>query len=194
MSRSIFLRCSILMSLGVILVDPAEALAAPSQHNPFVLTSTDIHAGHPIPSAQVYSGMGCDGRNQSPQLSWEGAPEGTKSFAITMYDPDAPTGSGWWHWVLFNIPADVTSLPTGAGDSGKDLLPPGAALGNTDFGTPEYGGPCPPQGDKPHRYIVTVYALNDSLSIPDHATAAYVGFNIHAHAIGEATLSALYGH
>jgi Raf kinase inhibitor-like YbhB/YbcL family protein len=110
-----------------------------------------------------------------------------------MYDPDAPTGSGWWHWVVFNIPADVTSLPTGAGTSSKKLLPPGAAFGNTDFGTPGYGGPCPPQGDKPHRYIVTVYALDDSLSIPGNATAAYVGFNVHAHTIGKAMLSAPYG-
>jgi len=178
------------MSFGVLLFRSAQAV----EHSAFVLTSTDLHAGRQIASAQVYSGMGCDGQNQSPQLSWKGVPEGTKSFAITMYDPDAPTGSGWWHWVVFNIPADVTSLPTGAGDSSKNLLPAGAALGNTDFGAPEYGGPCPPQGDKPHRYLVTVYALNDALSIPGNATAAYVGFNIHAHAIGEATLSALYGH
>jgi Raf kinase inhibitor-like YbhB/YbcL family protein len=178
--------------LGMLLLAAATA-AAPSARGTFVLTSADLHAGHPIASTQVYGGMGCDGQNRSPELSWKGAPKGTKTFAITMYDPDAPTGSGWWHWVVFNIPADVTSLPTGAGDSSKNLLPPGAAFGNTDFGTPGYGGPCPPQGDKPHRYIVTVYALDDSLSIPGTATAAYVGFNIHAHTIGKATLSALYG-
>jgi Raf kinase inhibitor-like YbhB/YbcL family protein len=177
---------------GVLLLATATA-SAPAAHGSFVVTSTDLRVGHPIASAQVYSGMGCDGQNQSPELSWRGAPKGTKTFAITMYDPDAPTGSGWWHWVVFNIPADVTSLPTGAGDSSRKLLPPGAALGNTDFGAPGYGGPCPPQGDKPHRYIVTVYALNDSLSIPPNATAAYVGFNLHAHAIGKATLTVLYG-
>ena len=222
MSRSTVLRFSFLMSFGLGLFGRAGALdpgpfqsgvtqgdprspvvqvdaergggGAPSARGTFVLTSADLHAGQSIASAQVHSAMGCDGRNQSPQLSWTGAPKGTKSFAITMYDPDAPTGSGWWHWVVFNIPADVTSLPTGAGNPGSKLLPPGAALGNTDFGTPGYGGPCPPPGDKPHRYVVSVYALDDMLSIPSNATAAYVGFNIHAHAIGEATLTALYGH
>jgi phosphatidylethanolamine-binding protein (PEBP) family uncharacterized protein len=150
MSRSTVL-FSLLMSFGVVLFDAGQTMAtgvdaerrgagAPS----FVLTSADLHAGRSIASAQVFSGMGCDGQNQSPQLSWTGAPRDTKSFAITMYDPDAPTGSGWWHWVVFNIPADVTSLPTGAGSSSRNLLPPGAALGNTDFGTPGYGGPCPP--------------------------------------------------
>jgi Raf kinase inhibitor-like YbhB/YbcL family protein len=176
---------------GVLLL---AATAAPSStHATFVLTSADLHAGTPIASAQIYDGMGCDGQNQSPELSWKGAPRGTKSFAITMYDPDAPTGSGWWHWVVFNIPADVTSLPKGAGDSSKQLLPPGAALGNTDFGAPGYGGPCPPPGSEPHRYIVTVYALNASLSIPGNATAAYVGYNILAHSIGKASLMARFG-
>src|SRR5262245_41892497 len=83
-----------------------------------------------------------------------------ESFAVTLYDPDAPTGSGWWHWVVYNIPGSTTSLPAGAGDPSSGLLPAGAAQGNTDFGTPGYGGPCPPQGDKPHRYIVTVFALD----------------------------------
>jgi Raf kinase inhibitor-like YbhB/YbcL family protein len=138
--------------------------------------------------------MGCTGANQSPALSWSGAPAGTKSFALTVYDPDAPTGSGWWHWVVYNIPANVTSLPRDAGDASKNLLPAGSAQGNTDFGTPGYGGPCPPTGDKPHHYIFTIYALNtDKLDIPANATAAYVGFNIHAHVLGKSTLTALYG-
>ena len=176
-----------------MLLFAAAAVATPAARGPFILTSTDLHGGRPIASAQVFSGMGCDGGNQSPQLSWEGAPVGTRTFAITMYDPDAPTGSGWWHWVVYNIPAGVTSLPAGAGDATRNLLPPGAASGNTDFGMPGYGGPCPPPGDSPHHYIVTVYALDDSLSIPGNATAAYVGFNIHAHTIGKATLLARYG-
>lgn len=160
----------------------------------FRITSTAVHQGQRIPSAQVFSGMGCTGNNVSPAISWSGAPAGTKSFALTVYDPDAPTGSGWWHWVVYNIPASVTNLPTGAGDASKNLLPAGAAQGNTDFGTPGYGGPCPPAGDKPHHYIFTVYALNtDKLDIPANATAAYVGFNIHAHLLGKATLTALYG-
>lgn len=181
-----------MLDLFGMLVLAAATTAAPAARGAFVLTSTDLHPDRPIASVQVYNGMGCDGQNQSPQLSWKGAPKSTKTFAITMYDPDAPTGSGWWHWLVFNIPPDVTSLPTGAGDPGQNLLPAGAAQGNTDFGAPGYGGPCPPPG-KPHRYVVTVYALDDSLSIPANATRAVVGFNILAHVIGKATLTARYG-
>jgi Raf kinase inhibitor-like YbhB/YbcL family protein len=157
----------------------------------FALTSTDIHAGQTIGNAQVFKGMGCTGGNVSPALRWQGAPTKAKSFALTMYDPDAPTGSGWWHWVVYNIPENTTQLPSGAANGG---LPAGAIQGNTDFGTPGYGGPCPPTGDKPHHYILTIYALDtDKLDVPVNATAAYVGFNIHAHAIGKATLTAVYG-
>ncbi len=122
------------------------ALSAGDHAFKFELSSTDVHEGKMIPMANVYSGMGCMGQNMSPELSWKGAPEGTKSYAVTMYDPDAPTGSGWWHWVVYNIPASTTSLPAGAGDASKNLLPTGATQGNTDFGTPGYGGPCPPAG------------------------------------------------
>jgi Raf kinase inhibitor-like YbhB/YbcL family protein len=182
-----------MLHLFGMLVLAAATTAAPAAHATFVLSSTDLHSDRPIASAQVYNGMGCNGQNQSPELSWKGAPKGTKTFAITMYDPDAPTGSGWWHWLVFNIPATVTSLPTGAGDPSKNLLPAGTSQGNTDFGTPGYGGPCPPPGTT-HRYVVTVYALNDSLSIPANVTAAVVGFNIHGHTIGKATLTARYKH
>lgn len=171
----------------------AVTTVTPVSGGHFVLRSTDLAGAQPIANAQVFDGMGCQGRNQSPQLSWRGAPAGTKTFAITMYDPDAPTGSGWWHWIVYNIPADVTSLPAGAGDANKGLLPKGAAFGNTDFGSPGYGGPCPPPGDEPHHYVVTVYALDAALALPSGATAAYVGFNIHAHTIGKATLIARYG-
>src|SRR6185437_1571209 len=101
----------------------------------FSLTSSDVHAGQKIAAAQVFSGMGCTGSNVSPALEWHGAPAKAKSFAVTVYDPDAPTGSGWWHWVVFNIPANVTKLPAGAGDASKHLLPAGASQGTTDFGT-----------------------------------------------------------
>jgi Raf kinase inhibitor-like YbhB/YbcL family protein len=159
----------------------------------FRLTSPDVHQGQTIAATYVFNGMGCTGTNQSPALSWRGAPAGTKSFALTVYDPDAPTGSGWWHWVVYNIPATVTSLERGAGDASKNLLPAGASQGNTDFGSPGYGGPCPPAVDKPHHYIFTIYALDtDKLEIPATATAAYVGFNIHGHQLGKATLTALY--
>ena len=170
-----------------------SVLATSRAHAQFMLTSSDVHAGQMMPNAQVYKGMDCAGGNLSPELQWKGAPAGTKSFALTVYDPDAPTGSGWWHWVVYNIPAAATRLAGGAGSTGG-TLPPGAVQGNTDFGVPGFGGACPPKGDKPHHYIFTVFALNiDKLDIPAGATAAYVGFNIHAHTVGKATFTALYG-
>ena len=183
------------MRLALISTVLALAIAAPARsQTAFTLTSADVAAGATIKAAQVFSGMGCTGANTSPSLSWKGAPANAKSFALTIYDPDAPTGSGWWHWVVYNIPASARSLAAGAGDPKKNLLPVGAAQGNTDFGAPGYGGPCPPAGDKPHHYIFTLYALDtDKLDIPASATAAYVGFNIHGHMIGRATFTALYG-
>ncbi|HEY2030299.1 MAG TPA: YbhB/YbcL family Raf kinase inhibitor-like protein [Myxococcales bacterium] len=176
--------------LGMFL---ALAFAASAAGN-FSLTSTDISAKKPIDNKHVFNSFGCSGGNVSPELSWKGAPSGTKSFALTAYDPDAPTGSGWWHWVVYNIPASTTSLPSGAGDAKAPKLPEGATQGNTDFGTPGYGGPCPPQGDKPHRYIFTVFALDtDKLDIPQGATAALVGFNLHGHTLAKASLTARYG-
>jgi Raf kinase inhibitor-like YbhB/YbcL family protein len=167
--------------------------AAASASAQFILTSTDVHAGQMMANAQVFKGMDCTGGNLSPALQWEGAPAGAKSFALTIYDPDAPTGSGWWHWVVYNIPATATRLAGGAGSAGG-ALPAGATQGNTDFGVPGYGGACPPKGDKPHHYIMTVFALNvDKLDLPASATAAYVGFNIRAHSMAKATLTALYG-
>jgi len=157
------------------------------------LTSSDIRAGAKIGNSHVLKGMDCTGDNISPALSWKGAPAATKSYAVTIYDPDAPTGSGWWHWVVFNIPSSATGLLAGAADPAKNLLPVGAVQGNTDFGVPGYGGPCPPKGDKPHHYIFTVYALNtDKIDVPANATAAYVGFNLHAHQLAKATLTGLY--
>jgi len=168
------------------------ATTAVAQNGHFKLSSTDIRQGGRIAANYVFNGMGCTGMNVSPELQWSGAPAGTKSFAVTAYDPDAPTGSGWWHWVVYNIPVSVTKLDRGAGDAGRNLLPAGAVQGNTDFGTAGYGGPCPPPG-KPHHYIFTVYALNtDKLDLPAGATAAYVGFNLHGHTIAMAKLTALY--
>src|SRR6266567_2775664 len=138
-------RPAVLAALGLSLLGAAAANAQSMS-----LTSTDLKEGATIANEQVFKGFGCTGGNVSPALRWSGAPAGTKSFAVTMYDPDAPTGSGWWHWVVYNIPAAVTSLPAGAGDPGKNLLAAGATQGNTDFGAAGYGGPCPPPGDKPH--------------------------------------------
>jgi hypothetical protein len=127
-----------------------------------------------LPREFVHHAMGAGGDNVSPDLSWSGAPEGTQSFALTLHDPDAPTGSGWWHWVVYDIPA-------------------GARMGRTDFGSAEYGGAAPPPGHGPHRYVFTLYALGTPrLDVPPDCTAAYVGFNIHFAKIGEARLTALY--
>jgi Raf kinase inhibitor-like YbhB/YbcL family protein len=158
------------------------------------LMSTDIRAGAKISNAQVFNGMDCKGDNLSPELHWQGAPAGTRSFAVTMYDPDAPTGSGWWHWIVYDIPSTATHLAAGAGTPAKNLLPKGAVTGNGDMRNAEYQGPCPGKGDKPHRYVITLYALNTGkLDIPSGASAAYVGFNLHAHQVANATLTATYG-
>jgi Raf kinase inhibitor-like YbhB/YbcL family protein len=160
------------------------------------VTSAEVSEGSTIKDEQVTNVFGCKGGNISPSLSWSGAPSETKSFAITVYDPDAPTGSGFWHWVVFNIPASTTSIPKDAGDVKKKLMPKGAIQSRTDFGTDGYGGPCPPQGDKPHHYIFTVYAVDeDKLQFAkDHnVSAAVVGFELHFHAKAKATLTAIYG-
>ena len=161
----------------------------------FRLTSTDIKPGATIAAEQTFNGFGCSGQNVSPALEWSGAPKDTRSFAVLLHDPDAPTGgAGWWHWVAFNIPATTTGLPKGAGKADGSALPAGAASAVTDFGAPGYGGPCPPAGDKPHRYIFTVYALKtDKLDVPKGATASLVGFMVNANAIAKATLTGVYG-
>jgi Raf kinase inhibitor-like YbhB/YbcL family protein len=180
------------VTLLVARVPAAQTPAAPAAHA-FTLTSPDISAGGRIAVAQVFNDFGCQGGNISPALAWHGAPAGTKSFALLMHDPDAPTGSGWWHWLVYNIPAGSSSLPAGAGDPHKNLLPAGAIQGRTDFGSPGYGGPCPPPG-KPHHYYLRLYALKvERLDVPADATAAYIGFNVRAQALGEAQLMGLYG-
>jgi len=157
----------------------------------FTLKSSDVSGQ--ATANQVFSGMGCTGGNQSPQLSWENAPEGTKSFAINMYDPDAPTGSGFWHWVVFDIPATSKELKTNAGNPEKNLLPAGAIQSLTDFGKAGYGGPCPPEGHGFHQYIVTVYALKtDKLGLDKNTNPAMVGFYLHAQTIQKASLVFYY--
>jgi Raf kinase inhibitor-like YbhB/YbcL family protein len=158
----------------------------------FTVTSTDIAQGKPMTLKQVFNGFGCSGQNVSPELSWQNAPAGTQSFAIMAYDPDAPTGSGWWHWVVYNIPASTTSVPSGAGNAEKNL-PAGTAQGRTDFGTKGYGGPCPPPG-KPHRYYFRVHALKvPKIDVPADATAALIGFNVNANTIEKSEIMATYG-
>jgi len=160
----------------------------------FKLASPTIKPGSTLTDAQVFNGFGCSGKNISPALEWSGVPKGTKSFAITVYDPDAPTGSGWWHWVVYNIPASATKLAEGAGTADGKGLPAGSVQANNDFGAPGFGGACPPPGDKPHRYIFTIYALkSDKLDIPAGGTAALVGYMIHGDMLGSASFTARYG-
>jgi Raf kinase inhibitor-like YbhB/YbcL family protein len=157
------------------------------------LASTDLKEGATIANEQVFKGFGCTGGNVSPALSWSGAPSGTKSFAVTMYDPDAPTGSGWWHWVAFNIPPATTSLPKGAGDARKKLMPKGAIQSRTDYGASGYGGPCPPPGDHPHRYLFTVFAVKaDKFDVKPDTSAAVVGFNLHFNTLAKAQIMGLF--
>ncbi|EGT0668306.1 TPA: YbhB/YbcL family Raf kinase inhibitor-like protein [Citrobacter werkmanii] len=156
----------------------------------FRLTSADIPANLQLTQKQVFKGFGCSGDNISPQLSWQNPPTDAKSFAITLFDPDAPTGSGWWHWTIVNIPAQVHTLPGGAS---MDKLPAGAVQGRNDFGYAGFGGACPPPGDKPHRYQFTVWALNtDALPIDSNASGALVGFMLNRHVISKAELTATY--
>jgi Raf kinase inhibitor-like YbhB/YbcL family protein len=169
------------------------ALAASPVTHAFELTSKDIEAGKLMPKTQEYNGFSCDGSNISPELAWRDAPKGTKSFAVTVYDPDVPTGSGWWHWVIFNIPANVHKLPAGAGNPASGLAPKGSVQSRTDYGKPGFGGACPPKGDSAHHYKFRVYALNvEKMDMSPDSSAAFIGFNINGHKLGMAELDALY--
>jgi len=174
----------------------ATALAAlvSTGASAFELTSPDVAPGAKISDEYVFSGFGCSGKNVSPALKWSGAPAGTKSFALEVYDPDAPTGSGFWHWVVFDIPPDVTELPQGAGDPKAGKAPAGAVQSRTDFGVPGYGGPCPPQGDPPHHYHFILFAVDSAKLGPDaETTAAVVGFNLHFHTLAKTEFTSVYG-
>ena len=161
----------------------------------FRLTSSDVVPGGTIGREQVFDSFGCTGQNVSPAMEWTGAPHGAKSFALLVHDPDAPTGgAGWWHWLVYDIPAATDRLAKGAGKVGGDALPAGAKHATTDYGSAGYGGPCPPPGDKPHRYVFTVYALGvDRLDVPQGATASLVGFMVNANALAKASITATYG-
>lgn len=155
----------------------------------FTLSSADIQGQ--IANAQVFNSFGCSGKNISPQLSWKDAPAGVKSFAITAYDPDAPTGSGWWHWVVFNLPASADSVKTGVSNK---AMPAGTIESITSYGSKGFGGACPPKGDKPHRYIFTVFALNtEKIEQTSEARPELIGFFLNSHAIAKASIMAYYG-
>ena len=158
------------------------------------LKSTDIREGEPMDKVFSFNGFGCSGDNRSPQLSWQDLPAGTKSVAITAYDPDAPTGSGWWHWLVVDLPAGTSELSANAGAKGSSTLPAGARQMRNDYGAFAWGGMCPPPGDKPHRYIFTVHALSvDRIDVPDDAPAALTGFMVNANTLAKASFTATYG-
>lgn len=159
----------------------------------FAVSSADFIDGEGLPDEQVYNDWGFTGGNTSPQLSWSGAPEGTKGYAVTCFDPDAPTPSGFWHWVLLGIPADVTSLGRGAGSGDTGGLPSGAFHVRNDYGTKAFGGAAPPQGDHPHRYLFAVHALDtDDLGLDDSVSPAVAAFNLGAHTLARGVITATY--
>ncbi len=153
----------------------------------FTLKSNDL--GGQFVNKFMLNTFGCNGENKSPQLEWSNAPGDTKSFAITMHDADAPTGSGYWHWVVYEIPSTVHEIKQGAGSSDRKLKPDGAKDGNSDFGVPGYGGPCPPVNDKAHTYIFTAYALKvDHLPIDQNSTAPNTGYFINQNLLAKASI------
>ena len=162
-----------------------------AQAEDFRLTSPDVADGGTIKVGQVYKGSGCTGANVSPALRWSGAPAAAKSFAVTLFDPDAPTGSGWWHWIIYDIPANVTALPRNAGDPRRRLAPRGSVQTRSDFGTPGYGGPCPPKGDDEHRYMFKVYAL-DVAKLPVKPDSMAIPLHLHFHSLAQAILTGTY--
>ena len=165
--------------------DPYEKLP---QVGTFTVTSADFAAGRPLPDAHAYEGATDTSANRSPQLSWSGFPDGTKSFVVTCYDPDAPTPSGFWHWILVDLPASTISLDPGAGAGGA-VLPGNAFHVRNDWSSKDYGGAYPPDGDVPHRYYFVVHAVDvESLGVDDGASAAVVSFNLVFHTLARAQL------
>lgn len=164
-------------------------MAALLQAESFTLESDTLRGQ--LSTEQEFNGFGCEGKNISPELHWSNPPKGTKSFALTVYDPDAPTGSGWWHWLIINIPADTNKIIADASD--KHALPKGALETMTDYGFSGFGGACPPQGDKAHRYVFTIHALDvESLPVKAESNSALVGFMINKHSIQKASVISYY--
>jgi len=161
----------------------------------FSVESNDVTDGQTLADAQVYNGWGVSGRNISPHLRWHGFPAETRGFAVTCYDPDAPTGSGFWHMVLLDVPASVTELATGAVSGHQSGLPAGAFCVRNDYGSKDFGGAAPPAGHPPHRYVFAVHALDtDSLGVNSDVSPAVAGFNVGFHTLARAVMIPVYGH
>jgi Raf kinase inhibitor-like YbhB/YbcL family protein len=179
--------------LAPVCVSTAQ-VKSPSQPK-FVLSSPDAQLAAKVPEVYVANLFGCTGGNMSPPLQWTGAPAGAKSFVVTLFDPDEHGDpSGWWHWIVYNLPASVDKLPKGAGVERSAVLPPGTMQGRTDLGNDAYHGPCPDKGEPPHRYTFTVYALNvEKLDVPPDSSGAMVVSTAKEHSLGKAVFIAHYG-
>lgn len=176
-----------LMFLALFATSATGSAHGLTLHGPVAMSGDRL--GH----AQVHDAFGCHGANRSPGMRWVRIPNGTKSLALTILDVDAPTGSGWWHWVVYDIPADATGLTEGAGTATSTVLPLGAKQARNDFGQRAYSGACPPKGDKPHRYVITLHALDTAtLGAPEDASPAMIGYLIHLHRIAQSSVTATY--
>jgi Raf kinase inhibitor-like YbhB/YbcL family protein len=175
----------------LILGAALSAVAAPAIAAEFMLNSTEVKSGSPMSIAQAFTD--CRGQNISPALTWSGEPPGTQSFAVTMYDSDARAGGGWWHWMVFNIPASVHGLAAGAGSDGAKDLPVGADQGRNDFGVSQYSGPCPPIGDHAHHYEITIYAVRVAhLPLDNTASGAAVSAQLRSNTLATAKIVGRY--
>lgn len=183
--------------LAIALLAPVRVAgqSKPAPRSKFVLSSSDAQLTAKVPEVYTANLFGCTGGNMSPPLQWTGAPTGTKSFVVTLFDPDErSTPSGWWHWVVYDLPASVDKLPKGAGVEHSTVLPLGTQQGRTDLGNDAYHGPCPDKGDPPHRYTFTVYALSvDKVDVPPDSSGAMVVSTAQEHLLGKAVLVAHYG-
>jgi len=169
------------------------SISASALAGSLTLSSQDIAQGEYMAKAQEFNGFGCSGGDLSPHLKWLDAPKGTKSFAITAYDPDAPTGSGWWHWQIVNIPMTVMEIQTGAGNTKNNSAPAGSTQIQNDYGSRGFGGACPPEGHGVHHYRFTIHALSvEKLTLPKDASGALTGYMINAKTIESSTIESLY--